>query len=164
MAKPRQWTAAQDARLQTLHDEGYTAQGAAEQMSTADDTFTRHQVLRRCAELGIKPHGRRYGPGAHLPPADVERMRTCYSSGMSARQIADDFGCGREVVRLMVARGLLVRGQAAVPVDLQRVRDNAGPKIHPVKPPRAFAPPEPPMSELWRLWERADARLRSATA
>lgn len=165
MAKPREWTPEEDARLLALQAEGHSAEGIVAHLPVRDGMpYTRHQVTKRCRDLGVKPCGRRYGPGARFTTAQIERMQVLFAAGATLRALADEFGCGTETIRQMALARVLSRDPAAERVDVEQLRSGAAPRPRPERPIRHAKIPDAPGGELWRLWERAESSVRGVAA
>lgn len=165
MAKPREWTPEEDARLLALQAEGHSAEGIVAHLPVRDGMpYTRHQVTKRCRDLGVKPCGRRYGPGARFTTAQIERMQVLFAAGASLGALAAEFGCGPKTVRQMALARILVRDPATERADIEQLRSGAVARPHPVRQIRHPKIPEAPSSDLWRLWERAESNIRGVAA
>lgn len=165
MAKARDWTPEDDARLLALQAEGHSAEGIAEHMPAPDNMpYSRHQITKRCRELGVKPAGRRFGPGARFTGGQIERMQRLFAAGASLGALAAEFGCGSETIRQMALARILVRDPATDRADLEQLRSGAVARPHQVRQVRHPKIPEAPSSDLWRLWERAESNIRGVAA
>lgn len=165
MPKPREWTPEEDARLLALQAEGHTADGILAHMPVPEhQPYSRHQITKRCRELGVTPSGRRFGPGARFTRAQIERMQTLFAAGATLKALAQEFGCGPETIRRMAISRILVRDTRAERADVDLVRARSVERPHPARPAYHAKIPDAPSSELWRLWERAESSVRGVAA
>jgi transposase-like protein len=165
MPKSRQWTPEEDARLLALQAAGHSAEGIVEHLPVRDGMpYSRHQIIKRCRELGIKPRGRRFGPGARFNDREIERMQRAYQAGATMKQLAKDHGCGPETIRQMVLAGILARDTDAPRADPGAVRAGTAERPRSARPACRAGVPDAPSSDLWRLWERAEQRVRAVAA
>jgi len=163
--KPRDWTPEEDARLLALQADGHSAEGILERLPVHDARpYTRHQVVKRCRELGVKPAGRRYGPGSRFTRQQIARMQTLFAGGATLKALAAEFGCGPETIRQMAVARILVRDLNSERVDIDALRTQRQERAHPKSPVYHAAVPDAPSSELWRLWERAESSVRGVAA
>lgn len=165
MPVQRHWTPEEDARLLALQAEGHSAEGILARLPAHGDLpYSRHQVTKRCRELGVKPAGRRYGPGSRFTRQQIARMQTLFAGGATLKALAAEFGCGPETIRQMALARILVRDTSTERVDVDVVRARAVERAHPREHVRRSKIPDAPSSDLWVLWERAESGVRGAAA